>query len=37
VKLKFAAPSARKVIKGDLLRGFECPQLIEEKVGAVKQ
>jgi type VI secretion system protein ImpL len=36
VTLKFAAPSARAVIKGGLLRGFECPQLIEDKVGAVK-
>jgi type VI secretion system protein ImpL len=36
VKLKFAAPSTRTIIKGDLLRGFQCPQLIEEKVGAVK-
>ncbi|MGN6773021.1 MAG: type VI secretion system membrane subunit TssM [Rhizobiaceae bacterium] len=33
VKLKFSAPSARTIIGGDLLRGFGCPQLIEEKVA----
>lgn len=33
MKLKFSAPSARAIIGGDLLRGFKCPQLIEEKVA----
>jgi type VI secretion system protein ImpL len=32
-KLKFSAPSARTIIGGDLLHGFECPRLIEEKVA----
>jgi type VI protein secretion system component VasK len=33
VKLKFSAPSARAIIGGDLLHGFKCPQLVEEKVA----
>ncbi|MGN6468872.1 MAG: type VI secretion system membrane subunit TssM [Rhizobiaceae bacterium] len=39
VKLKFAAPSARAIIKGDLLRGFACPHLTgeEQVTGAVEE
>ncbi len=33
VKLQFATPSARALIKGDLPRGFDCPQLTGKEVA----